>query len=815
LRDLADERRYFLLLVLGNHHRTSGDRPMIGRLLIIIVVVLALCASTAFAQGAAPGSVINPASVSAGSSTITTGNGLSGNGSSGSPAILQTPVTVANGGRQCGAPVIFASLPGSPTNGEQCTITDAVACTIGTGPVTVGGGGVVCPLFYNGTSWYPIGGFTYGNATIPNAALVTPPLTAASTLDTTKLSAAAMPSGVTGSPALTGTNFLSIPDAALVTAPITACSGDINAACTQVVSGAHIANTTIPNAALVTAALTAASTLNAANLSGAIPTAVTGSPALSNANFTGSPIAGIVQANLLAVYPMTNCDGSTISTSTLPDCSGNGSNGTLVNSPAPTAQGLGFVAASSQSVTLPTPLAANMVTVMICADYSIANFQLANAANPSQTTWSALLGSAAIANVDFALGPPGGSANKTEWIFPYIIANTAGTNSLFIESPPNPSCLTFVLDSTTDKAYINSHQITITNGVSGTLSKRGSSTMSLGATPGSSPTSYFQGLIYYVGFWSSALTQAQIAQNVAAVEAQRVARGIQNPIIPTSTTANNLFIEGDSISTTVVGVTAWHVAVAPTDTYANHYNVSRAGSTLSGVRSPGHLGTGAAIDALCNPNVRNTDIIFLGTNDLCPTSGGATAAATIAVLQAEALTRKRACPNMKVGVATMLDRTGCDAIHDSYNSLIRSTWPQYADFIVDFASNANLGADSASANTTYFQADAIHPTATGQALMTTIANNAINLLDQNLPSLCTGVVSVTTGTLTNGNSCRGRIAAGASNVLTPGYVCANGVACSWTDITTVNGANTTAFSTSSITFSATNADVVDYNCGCR
>jgi hypothetical protein len=50
-------------------------------------------------------------------------------------------------------------------------------------------------------------GVTYGAGSIPNASLATAPLTAASTLDTTKLSAAAMPTGVTGSPTLAVTNF--------------------------------------------------------------------------------------------------------------------------------------------------------------------------------------------------------------------------------------------------------------------------------------------------------------------------------------------------------------------------------------------------------------------------------------------------------------------------------------------------------------------------------------------------------------------------------------------------------------------------------
>jgi hypothetical protein len=82
------------------------------------------------------------------------GTGLAG---SGSTVSLTTPVTVANGGTQCGAPVTYASLPGSPTNGEICNVTDATACTLGTA-VSAGGGSTKCQVTYNGSNWMPGGG---------------------------------------------------------------------------------------------------------------------------------------------------------------------------------------------------------------------------------------------------------------------------------------------------------------------------------------------------------------------------------------------------------------------------------------------------------------------------------------------------------------------------------------------------------------------------------------------------------------------------------------------------------------------------------
>ena len=81
---------------------------------------------------------------------------------------------VANGGTQCGLPSIFASLPGSPTNGEICNVTDATACAAGTA-VSVGGGSTKCQVTYNGTSWMPAGGATASGAGTVTSVSVTVP----------------------------------------------------------------------------------------------------------------------------------------------------------------------------------------------------------------------------------------------------------------------------------------------------------------------------------------------------------------------------------------------------------------------------------------------------------------------------------------------------------------------------------------------------------------------------------------------------------------------------------------------------------------
>jgi hypothetical protein len=74
------------------------------------------------------------------------------------------------------------------------------------------------------------------------------------------------------------------------------------------------------------------------------------------------------------------------------------------------------------------------------------------------------------------------------------------------------------------------------------------------------------------------------------------------------------------------------------------------------------------------------------------------------------------------------------------------------------------------------------------------------------------------GSLSTGsNSFAGRItgAASSGNVLTPGFVCPNAVQVSLTDETTSGTAKVTAQSPTTVTFSATPSDTVDYIASCR
>lgn len=129
------------------------------------------------------GSYPNPGVGQLNSGAIPASAALVGTNSSKQIVSVPSPLSIATGGTQCGAPTAYASLPATPTNGEICNVTDATACTIGTA-VTVGGGSLHCQVTYNGLNtcgsgsqacWMPGGGAgasPNGNATTVNSGAV-------------------------------------------------------------------------------------------------------------------------------------------------------------------------------------------------------------------------------------------------------------------------------------------------------------------------------------------------------------------------------------------------------------------------------------------------------------------------------------------------------------------------------------------------------------------------------------------------------------------------------------------------------------------
>jgi lysophospholipase L1-like esterase len=195
-------------------------------------------------------------------------------------------------------------------------------------------------------------------------------------------------------------------------------------------------------------------------------------------------------------------------------------------------------------------------------------------------------------------------------------------------------------------------------------------------------------------------------------------------------TTSLLITDGDSISADGI----WQSYVTTTETFSI-VNVAVSGRTLQQMQEASFLSVDKATST---KNRRNVVTIFGGTNNFF---FGQTLEETYNSLLAYCAARRKA--GLKVIVVTMMSRTGTgaggatlDSFKNSYNTLIRANWSQFADGMADVAANANLGADGAYANTTYFY-DGIHPTTAGYAIIGPIIATAVNRLTDgytNLPA---------------------------------------------------------------------------------
>lgn len=118
----------------------------------------------------------------------------------------------------------------------------------------------------------------------------------------------------------------------------------------------------------------------------------------------------------------------------------------------------------------------------------------------------------------------------------------------------------------------------------------------------------------------------------------------------------------------------------------------------------------------------NVVVVWGGTNDAAL---GATAAQ--ALERTAALCTLLRINGFKVVIMPMISRTTLEAFKNSLNALLAQSWTLFADALVP-ATNANLFADDACNNTTYFESDKVHLTTTGEAVVGGIVSAAIDLV---------------------------------------------------------------------------------------
>jgi lysophospholipase L1-like esterase len=138
------------------------------------------------------------------------------------------------------------------------------------------------------------------------------------------------------------------------------------------------------------------------------------------------------------------------------------------------------------------------------------------------------------------------------------------------------------------------------------------------------------------------------------------------------------------------------------------------------------LATDAAtqIDPLISPSIPTILTVWAGTNDIMT---DAVDAATCHQRLADYCTARRAA-GLKVIVCTLVAGNSglyTNATRNAVNDLIRANYTSYADGLADLAANANIGGDGDENNTTYFNADKLHLTNTGQIEVAGVVETAI------------------------------------------------------------------------------------------
>jgi trimeric autotransporter adhesin len=454
--------------------------------------------------------------------------------------------------------------------------------------------------------------------------------------------------------------------------------------------------------------------------------------------FGGAAIAGAT-----ADYNFLQGSGTTVT-----DISGNGNNATLgsgAQAPTWTPNGLQFV--NQENVALPAAL--NSSKTFFLGVYLSPITDDSNTALINGNQIPAFVSS----SMDFAgtnllywqfNGSFGGIAYGDTGIFsPSIGANNGRQTSV-----PNIisgfHVLTYVLGTgsgSLDHIYIDGVESSYSvQGASGGFQTSGNLFLGSSGTPSFAGSGLFGTMYRFAGLPTNTLTSSQIKAISGQIRAEVASRGVDVTPRAVVQTKPMFFAIGDSITcgfngSVCSGVTPWTSSLSLVNQPA--YTMQNDG--IPGITLRAILGSEAnRVAPTCSSNAGSpVAVVFLGTNDIASlhdggTNTASTIASTIGTLGSEVQVLKGA--GCRVFVGTMLSRTGndqfgtsLDADKDTYDSLILTTAKGLgADGVIDFAANPNLGADGASTNSTFFQADQIHPTAAGQQLLAAAASNELN-----------------------------------------------------------------------------------------
>jgi lysophospholipase L1-like esterase len=429
----------------------------------------------------------------------------------------------------------------------------------------------------------------------------------------------------------------------------------------------------------------------------------------------GSTGSGATIAGATADYNFLQGSGTTLTDST-----GNGNNGTLgAGTAAPTWTSSGLEFSIGQNVALPSALNASRTVSVAFYSSPGAVLNANNIAGGIATFVTSSLGAGGLNlfATDFD-GPNGTQIPTVE------SGSNVGTVSSVAISGFN--VLTYTVGNSSsdlDHVYLNGVELPY---ASQTFSggSQSSGFLYLG-TSNISPFSNIGlvGTMYRAVFETSEDTPAQVAANYQAIVKDMNSRGVAMTPQSQPIGKPTLYAVGDSI-TFGLGVTAsqaWPLNLALTNQPA--YTIVNAGIPSQSVRSIAGSEPNRIAPFCANSAGPTVAILLAGTNDVGP-YGYTAAQAFASTVSFVTKMRKAGC---LVFAGTMISRGSSDAAKDSFDALLLDGMVRAgANGVVDFAANPLLGADGANTNATYFQADNIHPTSTGQLLLSAAASNALN-----------------------------------------------------------------------------------------
>lgn len=390
------------------------------------------------------------------------------------------------------------------------------------------------------------------------------------------------------------------------------------------------------------------------------------------------------------------------------DTSGNGRDGAYVG--APTLTGTGFTPnGGTKYATYPDAVWQGWQTAIIVHDVR------------ATVIAGCMLGSSNAGGMAFC----DASINGNSWSVPSVAVG-ATTARGYEAAPVGVNVFALVSDlasaSTSDKIYIDGHEPVMSPGYVNQVSGSGAArlgTGQIGAHTGLSLGT--NSPILYAAFFADKLTTAQIQAATNRIKNYLSDRGnnLLSPLLNVS--AKYLVGIGDSI-TFGQAASSW-TSLMTALTNPAEFTILRFGFGGIGAAQAAFNMRQLLSHGNTPASPKRIAVVYLGTNDI--TSGGS-AAATLDRIAACCQSARR--EGFKVVVANMISRTGQETGKNALNALINANYAKWADALADLGANANIGADGACNNTTYFQTDKVHPTTAGQQIVADIISAAVNTL---------------------------------------------------------------------------------------